>query len=136
MKIILSDYNAQLPTEGKEEYFKHMGWECHWYDHNYKKVDRPGEENSFNNEYYVSNVDLGEVTDWEEICNKRFHFFHLYPLYQKELDLRTDSKLVELVEKYGDGTYLRVVEIPDGVDWYIDSDEGTECVAENHRRWG
>jgi len=36
-----------------------------------------------------------------------------------------------------DGTYsdLKVVEIPDGVNWYIEEYDGLEHVAERHRTW-
>jgi hypothetical protein len=46
--------------------------------------------------------------------------------------------LVEMVEGGGvDSTYssLKVVEIPDDVDWYIQEYDGREWVAEKHRTW-
>lgn len=46
--------------------------------------------------------------------------------------------LVEMVERGdADGTYadLKVVEIPDDVDWYIEEYDGLEHVAERHRTW-
>lgn len=48
--------------------------------------------------------------------------------------------LVAMVEEYGsdiDGSYadLKVVEIPDGVNWYIEEYDGIEWVAERHRTW-
>lgn len=53
---------------------------------------------------------------------------------------RTDPLLVKYVEmdsKLASGKLasLKVVEIPDGVEWYIDEYDGTEIVAENHRTW-
>lgn len=55
-------------------------------------------------------------------------------------DNRTDLKLVECVETLGDiasGSLaeLKVVEIPDDVDWYIDEYDGIEWIAETHRTW-
>lgn len=55
-------------------------------------------------------------------------------------DHRTDLKLVECVETLGDiasGSLaeLKVVEIPDDVDWYIDEYDGIEWIAETHRTW-
>lgn len=49
--------------------------------------------------------------------------------------------LVATVEQLGSevasGRYarLKVVEIPDGVEWHIEEYDGSEWVAENHRTW-
>ena len=56
---------------------------------------------------------------------------------------RSDPDLVQVVEtlgeKAGQGKYikLKVVEIPDDVEWYIDNREqgGGEYIAEEHRTW-
>lgn len=53
---------------------------------------------------------------------------------------RDDSDLVAIVEKLGreaDGQYasLKVVEIPEGVDWMIQDYDGVEWIAEKHRTW-
>lgn len=53
---------------------------------------------------------------------------------------RTDPKLVECVELLGsraNGEYaeLKVVEIPDDVEWYIREYDGMEEVHEKHRIW-
>ena len=53
---------------------------------------------------------------------------------------RDDPKLVECVEKLGEeanDTYaeLKVVEIPDDINWEIGEYDGLEWVEEVHRRW-
>jgi hypothetical protein len=53
---------------------------------------------------------------------------------------RDDPILVKVVEKLGDkasGTVakLRVIEIPDGVQWEIDDYDGNETISEIHRSW-
>ena len=53
---------------------------------------------------------------------------------------RNDPKLVECVEKLGEeanDTYaeLKVVEIPDDVNWKSGEYDGLEWVEEVHRRW-
>lgn len=53
---------------------------------------------------------------------------------------RANPILVRAVEKLGkeaNGTYanLRVVEIPDDVEWQVEEYDGLEWVAEKHRRW-
>jgi hypothetical protein len=53
---------------------------------------------------------------------------------------RDDPLLIQIVEEMGekaDGTFasLRIVEIPDDVDWYIEEYDGREWVSERHRTW-
>ena len=53
---------------------------------------------------------------------------------------RNDPTLVAVVEKLGvkaDGfcATLKVVEIPEDVDWYVEEYDGNEWVAEKHRTW-
>ena len=55
-------------------------------------------------------------------------------------DNRTDPKLVECVETLGDiasGSFaeLKVVKIPDDVEWEIEDYDGIEWIAEVHRTW-
>ena len=53
---------------------------------------------------------------------------------------RNDPVLVEIIEKLGtaaDGRYseLKIVDIPDDVDWIVEEYDGMEYVAERHRVW-
>ena len=51
---------------------------------------------------------------------------------------RDDPKLVALVEQGNaseEDSTLKVVEIPDDVDWVIENYDGREWVAEKHRQW-
>jgi len=55
-------------------------------------------------------------------------------------DDRTDPLLIQVVEEIkerADGPYakLKIVEIPEGVDWEIDEYDGSESVHEKHRSW-
>ncbi|NII54362.1 hypothetical protein [Luteibacter sp. SG786] len=54
---------------------------------------------------------------------------------------RDDPLLIRVVRELGDkasGQYaaLKIVEIPDGIQWEIDEYDGHETVAEVHRTWG
>lgn len=54
---------------------------------------------------------------------------------------RNDPFLVDIVEKMGKeagGNYseLKIVNIPDDVDWTLEEYDGIEWVAERHRTWG
>ena len=54
---------------------------------------------------------------------------------------RTDTDLVKVVETLGEEkssgslSELRIVEIPDGVDWELDEYDGIESIHEVHRSW-
>jgi hypothetical protein len=53
---------------------------------------------------------------------------------------RADPLLVRVVEELGEeanGLFakLKIVEIPDGVDYQIDDDDGFESIHEKHRSW-
>ena len=53
---------------------------------------------------------------------------------------RSDPMLVQVVEDLGseandEWSDLKVVEIPDGIDWIIQEGDGIEWVAEKHRTW-
>lgn len=64
-----------------------------------------------------------------------------FDLANDEIDIpRDNALLVECVEVLGDeasGVHsaLAIVEVPAGVDWRIESDDGREWVAEEHRTW-
>lgn len=54
--------------------------------------------------------------------------------------LRDDPALLQVVEELEEEasrkpSKLRIVEIPDGVDWKIEEHDGLEHVAEKHQTW-
>ena len=64
--------------------------------------------------------------------------------YIKELDTysfsRNDPILVSVVEKLGplangNHSYLKIVEIPNDIDWVIEAYDGKEWISEKHRTW-
>lgn len=60
--------------------------------------------------------------------------------YGKEF--RTHPDLIKVIEELGEEkssgqlAELRIIEIPDGIDWQIDEYDGIETVEEVHRSWG
>ena len=53
---------------------------------------------------------------------------------------RDDPFLVKVVESLGENSWgdhaeLKIVEVPDDVDWVIVENDGQEWVAERHRTW-
>lgn len=74
-----------------------------------------------------------ELGNW----NKNFKF---YEGLSDNSIARDDPVLVEIVESMGskaDGwaAELKIVEIPDGVEWSVHEYDGNEWVAEAHRTW-
>jgi hypothetical protein len=60
-------------------------------------------------------------------------------VYGREIE-RNDPALIQVVEELGKKSWnecaeLAVVEIPDGIEWYIHEYDGMEHVAEHHRTW-
>jgi len=54
---------------------------------------------------------------------------------------RNDSLLIQVIEELGedaDGAHaqLKIIDIPDDVEWHIEEYDGFEHIAENHRTWG
>ena len=71
--------------------------------------------------------------------NDTWGFFENGDFYDRQIP-RDDSVLVSIVEELGEKassrySNLRVVEIPDGVEWEIEEYDGNEWVAEKHRTW-
>jgi hypothetical protein len=52
---------------------------------------------------------------------------------------RTDEDLIKTIEILGhtanDGSFLKIVDVPNDVNWYIGERDGMEWVEETHRRW-
>ena len=74
-----------------------------------------------------------------------YHAGHLgedeHYLYSRNMTRdRSDPDLVAVVEEMGKEANgfcaeLKVIEIPDGVEWHISEYDGIEHVAEDHRTW-
>lgn len=80
-----------------------------------------------------SKKDLGDFPTYDELYAKD------NILHYRGID-RNDPLLVQVVEEMGKqantfASNLKVVEIPDDVEWTIDEYDGLECVDERHRSW-
>ena len=79
----------------------------------------------------------GEVSaDELDLARQRGYGFELGNRY------RAEERLIQMVEEFGerangDVARLKIVEVPDDVEWEVVQDEtGIEWVAEKHRTWG
>jgi len=68
---------------------------------------------------------------FKQLTGEDFNSFHVY---------RDDEALVQVVEQLGEKANdnysdLKIVEIPDDVEWTIQEYDGMEWVAEKHRIW-
>lgn len=85
---------------------------------------------------YTLTKDVGDQFEEEEFHN----LFDQYS-YKREFD-RHDVDLVKVVETLGSKaasgkfSQLKIVEIPEDVDYKIKEYDGAEWVAETHRTWG
>ena len=94
---------------------------------------------TYNNDY--SQVGLEELDD----CSRFYAYSDSSMALDKKISVRDytrdDPKLIQVIKELGDEvntsrSTIKVVEIPDGVKWYIDEeDDGTEVVHEEARSW-
>jgi hypothetical protein len=111
MKVVInSDYGGfNLSDEATELYAKYKGL-------NLRKVERePG--SVLGTDYYIGD----EWFNYREIP-------------------RNDTDLVRVVSELGEKANgfcasLKLVDIPDDVEWFIEEYDGNEWVAEKHRTW-
>lgn len=76
-----------------------------------------------------------KVGDW----NASWGFFENGDFYDREIP-RDDPTLVAIVEELGAAASsqysdLKIVNVPDDVNWTIEEYDGNEWVAEVHRTW-
>lgn len=64
------------------------------------------------------------------------HYLSPYEFYEN----RADADLIAVVEEMGEAAHgrfssLKVIEIPDDIEWHVHEYDGLEHIAENHRTW-
>jgi len=117
------------------EYAALAGFSAHFYKAEvvqtriYKKISPFEKESLFT---YKLKTDLGDVATEEQMNAAEWIDDRGLP--------RNDVNLIAVVEKLGDAANgacaeLRIIEIPDGVEYEIDDYDGMESVHETHRSW-
>ena len=85
------------------------------------------------------NDETAEIVEWTR--SNDIKFMGRYGLIDRSNPkTRTDQRLITVVEELeeeADGRFadLKVVEIPDGIEWEIDEYDGIEHIDEVHRTW-
>jgi len=120
-----------LKLKGKEAYFYKMDYRDGIFD--YTKIDNLNEENLFADCF---TKDFGKKFNSKDISEEEFE---KYSFYEKSIN-RTDKDLIEIVEKLGKQantmcSALKIIEIPDDIEYEIEEYDGIEWVAEKHRTW-
>jgi hypothetical protein len=142
MKVVINDcYGGfSLSKEGMTRYLERKGIKT-WVedDIRYKSMGLftvftvPPEERLITKE----GKEFYEMTQDERIAYNKA--YSEQTLYDRDVP-RDDPILVQLVEEDSEAmsgrcANLKVVEIPDDVEWEIEEYDGSEWVAEKHRTW-
>ena len=142
MKVVINSCHGGfgLSPQATELYLKKIGKECFFYkqieyEHNgneeYVKI--PKNESDGCMIYHVQTKDLGDV------IHKLDNDSYWYGRFDSD---RSNTQLIETVEELGckesSGAHaeLKIVEIPDDVEYTIDEYDGIESIHEAHRSWG
>jgi hypothetical protein len=148
MKIVISkDYSFTVSFKLLAHYFSLKEIEYYCYSDGPEINDYPKmltkvdfyEDILSSHSSCISLIDFGNSLDYYEAIHEKKAYF---PLQNFPFEGRTDELLIQVIEKIGEecgfgGYRLKIVEIPDDVDWVIESDNeiGYEWIAEKHRVW-
>jgi hypothetical protein len=107
-----------------------------------KEIKLYPEKSTFGNTYWtVENYPVQPASSASKEDRKAYNDAYCkHTLYENDI-ARDDLALVQMVEDLGSevasGNYaeLKVIEIPDGINWEIDEYDGNESISECHRSW-
>ena len=141
-KVILNKcYGGfDVSIETYKLYAKKKGLNLYFYDYDYdysegiqdiyKKIGEP------NDTRYFLHCFIKDMGDNVVISDDDYKKYSLW----LNRDYREDPTLIEVVEELGEKasspySNLRIVEIPDDLDYVIDDDDGIETLHEKVREW-
>lgn len=156
MKIVINKCHGgfSLSPKALKAYAEAKGKPCYFFEHHYKNAESTYTpidlEQIHKHDWFVvaftvpdpmQYMDKGK---WSEMSpEERKAFNNRYDeisLSDYQID-RTDPDLIKIIETMGSAeasgrvSELKIIEIPDDVDWVIDEYDGLEWVAERHRTW-
>ena len=137
MKIVLNKCYGGfgLSPIAIKEYLKLKGKDCFFYQKDYKTgmLNRVSVE-------VATTYDISLTKDYGEQIKEDWKSFDADYFYYNDIE-RTDLDLIKVVETLGESissgscAKLKVVEIPDDIEYEIDEYDGIESIHETHRSW-
>ena len=122
-----------LSPRALKRYAELAGRECFFFTSNLStRAYKPVNVDDLDDEWFFSSFDTPHPN--EEVTNENYRQNNIDP------QERDDPVLIQVVEELGSGANgrcanLKIVEIPDDVEWEIEEYDGNEWVAEKHRTW-
>jgi hypothetical protein len=139
MKIVINKCfgGFSLSPKALKQYMALKGRKCYFFKPNYpedtntplslEEANKPG--------LFISAYDIPNPNDLDKE-NRGKHYIYV----SRSDDVRADPDLISVVEKLGEAASgqcakLKIVEIPDGIEWEIEEYDGLESIHEVHQSW-
>ncbi len=152
MKVVINDCfgGYSLSAKAVKRMAELQGKECYFFEDGmgnepYREIPMK-ECTSFWSAFTVKNPDevMKRKKEWNEMTIKEKESDgDVYDSISLDTrpEPRTDPLLIQVIEELGKKANgycasLKIVEIPDGVDYKISEYDGSEHIAEKHRTWG
>lgn len=151
MKVVINKCwgGFSLSNKAVKRMAELQGKECYFFEHDLKKNKyTPIKEKSssmWSTAFSIPNPnDFFSQKEWSKMTSEerkeqseKYKSFHL----TNRPEDRSDPILIQVVEELGkkangECAELKIVEIPDGIQWEIDEYDGRETIAEVHNTWG
>lgn len=93
------------------------------------------------NTYYT--IPVNEANHIHEECREKGNFNEYNNVYFSTYSIgldRTDPVLIQVIEELGESANgmcakLKIIEIPDDIEWEVNEYDGMESIEEVHRSW-
>jgi len=141
-KIVINTVHGGfgLSPKAQRRYLELMGKKCYFYQHiaqdgKYIRID---DDNEAKKSMFTLTVtkDFGDEVFGKKLDNLADN------AYWSDWNIgRDDPFLIQVINELGEEandkySELKIVEIPDGIEWEIDEYDGMETIHEKHRSWG
>lgn len=141
MKIVINNQYGgfNLSILATKEYLKLKGKKGYFYETNFENGKLSYKKIKNNNKELFVFCFLKDLGDEINDKDLKDDVWDKYSFNSKDIK-RTDKDLIKVIEKLGEKanticSTLKIIEIPDDVDWEIEEYDGNEWVAEKHRTW-